>query len=297
MPVLSYFKDQEDERDFRYFLSEITSGTKVDGKLSRKLRKRLRKKFKRDTKMQASNVIDYRKFLSPVKDQGNMGSCVGFAVTALKEFQENVEYQSEREAGSNYKRENPTYDLSEQWTYWNSKKIDPWGPSVEGTSIRYALKVLHKIGCPPEKAWKYTDNKIDIGKPESWSHMIARWNTIDSYWRIKTPDIYQLLSALKNTGPVVIGVGCYEEIFRPEKDGFVPYPKQPRYCYGGHAILACGYDINKKRILFKNSWGPNWGKDGYGWFGFDYITDFCWDAWAVKDVSVTKAMLEGRITL
>lgn len=279
MPVLHYFKDKEDPRDFKFHKHKI-------------LDKDVLKKFRQ---LRKPRSINYRQYMSPVKDQGQLGSCVGFAVTALKEFQENVEYLTEREEGNDYIRENPIYDLSEQWTYWNAKKIDPWGPSVEGTSIRYALKVLHKIGCPPENAWEYTDSNIDIGKPDGWSHLIARWNKIDSYWRLDS--LSTILEAIRLVGPVVIGVGCYEEIFSPEDDGFVPYPQYPQYCYGGHAILACGYDFQKERILFKNSWGTNWGDKGYGWLGFDYIRDFCWDAWTAKDVRVTKAMLEGTVTL
>lgn len=275
MPVLNYMKDKNDDRDYRFYDIDIVDPHAYE--------------------VHIKNIVDYRPYMSPVKDQGNLGSCVGFAVTALKEFQENVEYALEREEGSDYVREIESYDLSEQWTYWNTKKIDPWGPSVEGTSIRYALKVLQKIGCPPEKAWRYTDDKINIGKPESWSHLVARWNKIDSYWRLSTPE--DIIASIRDLGPVVLGVGCYEEIFSPEPDGFVSYPSQPQYCYGGHAILACGYDKAKERVLFKNSWSEGWGDGGYGWLGYDYIRDFCWDAWVTKDIRVTKAMLKGKITL
>lgn len=280
MPVLTYFKDAEDSRDYEFKPARV-----LGNGVLRKIRK---------TRTKFPGVVDYRNFMSPVKNQGNLGSCVGFAVTALKEFHENVEYADEKKAGSDYERDS-IYDLSEQWTYWNAKKIDPWGPSVEGTSIRYAMKVLQKIGCPPEEGWKYTDNKINIGEPESWAHMIARWNTIESYWRI--PSLKKLLAALRNVGPVVIGVGCYEEIFNPDKDGYVPMPKSPQYCYGGHAILACGYNYKTKRVLFKNSWGTGWGDGGYGWFHFKYLQKYCWDAWAAKDERVTRAMLRGTISL
>ena len=280
MPVLNYFKDAKDTRDYKYDSMKLFGKSRV--RKSKKL-------------LATSNVVDYRDHLSPVKDQGNLGSCVGFAVTGLKEFHENVEYLLEMEEGTTYERTEATYDLSEQWTYWNAKKIDPWGPSVEGTSIRYALKVLQKIGCPPEKAWPYVDNAINIGEPESWSHLIARWNTIESYWRLRSVD--DMISALQNTGPIVVGVGCYEEIFSPEEDGFVPYPKYPQYCYGGHALLICGFDHIKKRMAFKNSWGTRWGKEGYGWFSYDYMRDFCWDAWAAKDDKVVSAMMKGSVSL
>ena len=281
MPIFNYMKDSDDVRDYQFDDMKILGSLADDVHIKNKLN--------------SSNTVDYRQYMSPVKDQGNLGSCVGFAVTALKEFQENVEYVLEQEEGSDYVREIETYDLSEQWTYWNTKQIDPWGPSVEGTSIRYALKVLQKIGCPPEKAWRYTDDKINIGKPESWSHLVARWNKIDSYWRLST--LEDILASIRDIGPVVLGVGCYEEIFSPEADGFVPYPSQPQYCYGGHAILACGYDKEKERVLFKNSWSEGWGDGGYGWLGYDYLRSFCWDAWVTRDLRVTKAMLKGKITL
>ena len=289
MPGLNYFKDQEDTRDYKF-----------------KLKKFLGKKpSRREQLLKAVEYCDYRSLMSSVKNQGNLGSCVGFAVTALKEYHENVEFIKENFDPKNMSSEEMNalkteflerkYDLSEQWTYWNAKKIDPWGPDVEGTSIRYALKVLHKIGCPPEKGWEYTDSAINIGEPESWTHLIARWNTIESYWRLNS--LSDILDALSISGPVLIGVGCYEEIFRPEPDGFVPYPRYPQYCYGGHALLLTGYDKKNSRVFFKNSWGENWGDGGYGSFGFDYMRDFCWDAWATKDHSVVRDMLRGSVSL
>lgn len=51
----------------------------------------------------------------------------------------------------------------------------------------------------------------------------------------------------------------------------------------GHAILAVGYDDKKVventrcgtksrgAILIRNSWGAEWGEDGYGWVPYDYV--------------------------
>ena len=70
-------------------------------------------------------------------------------------------------------------------------------------------------------------------------------------------------------------------------------PAFPQYCYGGHAICVCGYDNKKKLIKFKNSWGDSWGEKGYGYLHYSYIENYMWDAWACKDLSVTKEMLKG----
>ena len=233
-------------------------------------------------------VVDHTPKMTPVKKQGQLGSCVGFAVTAMKEWQEQREHEEEVAEGKRDTREGRIYDLSEAWLYWKCKEIDDW-PDDEGTSIRYAMKVLNKVGVPTESAWPYND--INVGEPENWANMIARWSLIDSYWRISTT--YELKVALLD-GPVPIGIPCFYEFFLVDRDGIVDYPTNPEDIYGGHAVCAVGYDDNKKLIKFKNSWGSNWGEAGYGYLPYKYIDDFLWDAWTCKDLSVTNEMLKGK---
>ena len=238
--------------------------------------------------------VDHEAGMSPVKDQGQLGSCVGFAVSAMKEFQEKKEHDEEMAKG---KRGRPkVYDYSEAWVYWNAKQLDPWGVEDEGTSIRYAMKVLQKIGVPTEKGWPYKDvNDVDaIGDPKHWASLVARWALIDSYWRVM--NLNELKIALVD-GPVPIGIPCFYEFFLAEGDGFVKYPSNPNQIYGGHAICAVGYNDRSQIVKFKNSWGRSWGSNGYGYLPYRYIEDFLWDAWASKDLTVTKDMLKGTRTL
>lgn len=258
---LTYKRDPDDERDFKF------------------------QTILKESKLTAAAKIDHSSNVASVKNQGQLGSCVGFAVTALKEWQEKVEHEAELAAGKRGKSK--AYDLSESWLYWNCKKIDAW-PGEEGTSIRYAMQVLQKIGVPTEKAWPYDD--INIGDPKRWATLVARWNTIESYWRVN--NLNELKVAL-NTAPVPIGVACFLEIFYTGRDGVVDYPAYPETMYGGHAILAVGYDDTTQRIKFKNSWGESWGENGYGYLPYSYIDDFMWDAWAAKDHAVTNDMLKG----
>jgi len=231
--------------------------------------------------------IDHSDGMSPVKDQENLGSCVGFAVSALKEWQEQKEHNVEVQAGKKDHRTGKYYDLSEAWIYWMCKKIDEW-PGEEGTSLRFAMKVLQKIGVPPESAWPYDD--INYGEPSSWSHLIARWSLIDSYYRID--NLIELKIALVN-GPVCIGVAVFEEIFYPDASGIVKMPVNEEYSQGGHAVCVCGFSDETGLFKFKNSWGKEYGQNGYGYLTYDYIRSYMWDAWAVKDLSVTNEMLIG----
>lgn len=232
--------------------------------------------------------VDWTSKMSPVKDQGSLGSCVGFAVTAMKEFQEQMEQEREVAAGKKYVREQDSYDLSEAWVYWNAKKVDPW-PGEEGTSIRYAMQVLKKIGVPCDKAYPYSD--FSEGSPEKWAKMVAKWGLIESYWRIET--LTELKNALVDC-PVVIGIPCFREIFSVGSNGIVSYPANPNEIYGGHALCVVGYNDSTGLFKFKNSWATSWGENGYGYLPYKYIEDFLWDAWVAKDLSVTQNIFRER---
>lgn len=241
----------------------------------------------------AATSVDHTNYMSSVKYQGRLGSCVAFAAAAMKEWQEQKEHMEEIANGKNYKRKDSTYNLSEQWIYWNCKKIDPW-PNEEGTNIRSAMKVLQKIGVPVESGWPYTDDPINIGEPEKWAHLVARWAKIGSYWRVQNID--ELKEALLD-GPVVIGLLIFEEFYTWKEDGksYISLPKRPDICYGGHAVCAVGFNDNTQLIKIKNSWSFLWGDRGYGYLPYNYIKKYMSDAWAAKDISVTKEMIKGEV--
>ena len=48
---------------------------------------------------------------------------------------------------------------------------------------------------------------------------------------------------------------------------------------GGHAVCLVGYDLSRKLVLAKNSYGPDWCMEGYFWMTFEYITTQLMDAW------------------
>jgi C1A family cysteine protease len=272
--ILTYKKDPDDDRDFNFKTA-------------------LSKSEFLKAVAKVPNNVDHSYSMSSVKNQGGLGSCVGFAVTAMKEWQETREHLYEVSMGKKDHRKGKQYNLSESWVYWNAKKIDPW-PGQEGTSIRFAMKVLHKLGVPCESAWPYSD--VNYGEPESWATMIARWSRIDSYSRVN--GLNELKLGLMG-GPVVIGIPCFDTIFYADETGLIAYPREPDIIYGGHAVCAVGYYDTKfgGSIKIKNSWGRGWGAKGYGYIPYTYINDFLWDAWACKDVSVTKEMLKESKSL
>jgi len=252
-----YIPDKFDSRDYK--LSSISNN-----KISNKQR------------------VDYTNEMSPVKNQGNLGSCVGFAVSAMVEWQQQQEYLKEKQEGSTYKRDKDHYDLSEQWIYYKAKEIDGFDDNTEGTTIRAAMKVLNKQGVPTEKGWKYNDSAVN--EPEFWAKSTARWNKSKSYYKIET--IKEMKETLQKIGPYVAGVLVYPEWGSPSNNGYINYPSNIYDYLGGHAICIVAYDDNKKRFKFKNSWGRSWGNEGYGWLSYRYIKELSIISWVSIDDNI-----------
>lgn len=269
--VLSLLQDSPDERDFNFRNSPSL--------------------FEVDENLTLPANVDYTSEMSKIRDQGDLGSCVGFAAAAMKEWQEKKEHNREVKEGKDDFRKGKEYNYSEAWIYWNCKKIDGWA-EYEGTDIRSAMQVLNRIGVPTEKAWPYSDDKLNIGKPAHWATLIAKWALIGTYYKIY--NIEEAKISLIQNGPFLMGMSCFYDIFFPV-NGFVKDPADGDRDYGGHAICVVGYDDRTQRIKFKNSWGKDWGQKGYGYISYNYFNKYAWSNWACKDVVVTTEMLkEGR---
>ena len=210
--------------------------------------------------------VDHTQKRSPVRDQGDEGVCVGFAVASgMKEYQEFLDYQK-------------LVLLSPRFVYSEAKKIDGM-PGLEGTTIRASMQVLKNIGICQEKFWPYQPHQKD--KPKVGAKVNAQKFLIITYARIL--NLNELRLSLFSKGSCVLGVEVFEGMLKT-KTGVVPLPKKNETSLGGHAIAACSYDDEKKLIKFKNSWSTRWGDKGFGYLSYEYIQRYMMDAWSSVDI-------------
>ena len=107
------------------------------------------------------------------------------------------------------------------------------------------------------------------------------------YSRVKQ-DLYHLKSCLDEGLPFVFGFAVYESFETEEvaKTGVMIMPTEKDNILGGHAVMAVGYDNDKEVFIVRNSWGVNWGDQGYFYMPYEYMTNknLCSDFWVVKKV-------------
>ena len=221
--------------------------------------------------------IDYSDEMTPIEDQGAEGSCVGFACGAMKEWQEQKDWER-------------YINLSSRFIYEEAKLIDAFPDTSDGTDIRSAIKILLNKGVCTEDCWPYEAN--NAGDPCDDADAEAAKYKIKTYTAIN--GIQDMKSALVNNGPFVIGVVVFDSWFQSSVNdsGEIPMPTPEEvekyqvdpYAFGGHAICIIGYNDQYQEFKFKNSWGTGWGNDGYGTISYDYIKDYGWDGWTTVDV-------------
>jgi C1A family cysteine protease len=56
---------------------------------------------------------------------------------------------------------------------------------------------------------------------------------------------------------------------------------------GGHAVMAVGYDDATREFLVRNSWGTDWGLEGYFKIPYAYLLSpkLASDFWTIRSVN------------
>ncbi|MMZ58840.1 Papain family cysteine protease [compost metagenome] len=226
------------------------------------------------------------KDLTPVRDQGPEGTCVGFAcAVGMKEWQEKKEHHT-------------SIELSPRYLYEKSKAVDPFPDNNprfangDGISIRTAMDILRGQGVCEERFWSYT--ACEPGAPQAGADTSAMNYRIKAYAKLDT--LETMKRSLIVNGPFVIGVTVYENWGDSEvrNTGEIPMPNGR--VMGGHALCVVGYNDNTQLFKFKNSWSERWGDKGFGYLPYEYTrVDSQFEAYSATDlIENVDALINAR---
>lgn len=224
------------------------------------------------------DAIDHRSRLSPIRDQGERGTCVAFATTAGNEL-----------------LRRPDIDLSEEFLYWSCKQRD--GFPGEGTNMVTAIVALQEVGQPLEQYFPYISHCSCVpGDYKPSAHAFT--NALE--FRIANGQRHPLrvgeLQRRLIQGQAVVLVLRLHPSFYRTSGGSIPRPEREDYDLGAHAVLVVGYHgkvtESEGYFILRNSWGEEWGDSGYGYLPYAYFEELALEIWTF---TINARRLKGVI--
>ncbi|GFR45442.1 hypothetical protein Agub_g6838 [Astrephomene gubernaculifera] len=201
------------------------------------------------------NVVQgtkHKNYISAVKDQGSCGACVAFAVTAA----------AEAAVAAVKSMKNNTNDYSEQWLFFCNTLYSL--NCTDGWTASGGVDALARMNIPYERNYPYlpdTESCTLQSRPEMRAG--------GTFEHINITDLTLAKQHIREYGSVMSYFTLYD-------DFFYWLPSSPPYAWdnvsapaGSHMVTVVGYNDTGAYWIVKNSWGTEWGDNGYYLVAYD----------------------------
>jgi hypothetical protein len=219
--------------------------------------------------------VDLGKYFPRPGFQGRQSSCVGWAAAyALKSYQETVERK--------WKPDSDERLFSPAFVY-NQIKLDGGG-----AHFIQAFDVLIKQGAVSLADFPYSETDdsrmpdADV-KRKAEAFKVATWRRVDGKNLVS-----QSKGHLASKFPVLIGATVGNAFQTHIGSANFEMPPGALIDGGGHAMVAIGYDDTRGAFRIINSWGSNWGENGYAWIGYDTFNRIVNEAYVIQDIVIAN---------
>jgi len=224
--------------------------------------------------------FDLKNFIGEVHDQSNEDIAVSCAISAAISIRTNyinwTRYRVTRWIlGNKFKPIKP----NKRYIYWNAR-VQSLNNAISPSIASHLVSILsHKI----VDSDKYIDDINYINKePDLIAFYHASKISNFDWFKLK-PDLITFKLILNKGYSIIAGIVLYPQVLDiiSYQFGIIKYPEESSKSCGSQPILIIGYNDDKKEFIFLNSWGKQWGEEGCGTIGYDYIMnknlagDFC----------------------
>lgn len=243
-----------------------------------------------------------------IRDQGKEGACTGFGLAAVIDYiyWDRMIRQWRRALPSTGDDEAPAAAVTSQLVpvsahmlYDVAKLYDEWdGEDYSGSSCRGALKGWHKHGVCTELFWR--DTAHPRREPtEGWREDAAQ-RPLGAYYRVNAQSISDLQAAVFEVRAVYCSARVHggwhpDSLVDGPRDTMagisVPFIPMNTEITGGHAFAIVGY--NRNGFIVQNSWGRNWGYNGFAVLTYEDWARHGNDAWVAALAAPMQVAGEG----
>jgi C1A family cysteine protease len=219
-------------------------------------------------------AVDLRAKWWAVNDQGETGSCVGWASadSVLRWHMVKAKKLTQKEM------------LSVRFIWMASKETDIYTsyPSTfieeEGTSLKAALDIARKFGIVTESVLPFGTGALYGGKAQTLFAMAAQ-RKINSYYNLGTK-IADWRRWIATKGPILTRLDCDSKFMNASDTAGKLDVYDPASADGGHAVSLVGYTL--KHFIVRNSWGTSWGDGGFAYASNEYAAAAFTEAYGVS---------------
>ncbi|TAZ64753.1 cysteine protease [Rhizobium ruizarguesonis] len=270
-----WIPDQDDGRDYSFRHADVleAAGPEFEGIQDRT----------------APETADLTQWFPPVFSQGQSNSCTAQAAAGIVSYYQNRAYGK--------------YTLASRLFIYKSTRNLLFQAGDKGAYIRTTIGSLVTFGSPPEIYWPFDLRMIDA-EPTPFCYAFGdEFRTLKYFSYEKDSNstsetLQKIKGALAAGVPSIFGFYLFPSMAAATASGEIPFPEDGEMPQGGHAVVAVGYDDNKiiahpssKRetkgaFKIRNSWGSNWGEQGYGWLPYEFVLQqLASDWWSIISMS------------
>ena len=228
------------------------------------------RKISLQTQAGSPGFVDWRNnngvnYVSPILNQGNCGSCVAFSTVATLETQVNV--------SSGIPGLNPQFSTQALFTCGGGACDFGWQPNL-------AAEFLKTTGVPDEACSPYTMGAtgVDVDCSTTCADRAARSYKIVDFTtpEQRAHEHRRCQSSSRRTARSTTTLTVYDD-FLFYSSGVYKHTTGGEA--GGHAVSIVGYNDTDRAWIVRNSWGPDWGENGFVRVSYDDISGISNETW------------------
>jgi C1A family cysteine protease len=213
----------------------------------------------------AAEVDPRGEYMTPIYDQGNLGSCTANTVAEAVDADRIVS------------GEEPLYPS--RLAIYALERLYEGSSLTEDTGAygRDGYKACRRFGMVPESELPYSDEAPAWQQdPRELIRAAADRTKLEHPYKVVPRNWLAMQRVLTNKQTIGFGFTVYESFESSEvrRTGIVPMPGPDEKSVGGHEVLAVGYlKAMPGYALVRNHWASDWGEEGYFFMPVAYLLD------------------------